>query len=124
MARLLTLATIACLSSGGALAATGDAVHGASIFKGKCSSCHSAKQGGPAILGPTLYGVVGRPAASVPGYSYSKAMKASGITWSDDKLAAYLPAPAKLVPGTKMGFGGLKKPGDVADAIAYLDTLK
>ena len=123
MARLLAIATIACLSSGGALAAT-DATHGAKLFKSRCGACHSAKQGGPAIMGPTLYGVVGRPAASVPGFSYSKAMKASGITWSDDKLTAYLPAPQTLVHGTKMAFAGLKQPGDVADVVAYLDTLK
>ena len=37
--------------------------------------------------------------------------------------AHYLPAPMKMVPGTKMTYGGLKNPSQLEDLIAYLDTL-
>jgi cytochrome c len=86
--------------------------------------CHSNARGGPTILGPTLYGVVGRQAGSVAGFAYSSGMKSSGITWSNDKLTAYLPAPRAMVPGTKMSFAGLKNPAQLDDLVAYLDTLK
>jgi cytochrome c len=105
-------------------ATAGDASHGKSLFGSQCAVCHSAARNGPTIIGPTLFGVVGRPAASVKGFAYSSAMKASGITWSNDVLATYLPAPSKLVPGTKMSFAGVKNPDNLADLIAYLDTLK
>jgi cytochrome c len=104
--------------------AAGDAAKGKSVFGAQCAMCHSAARGGPTILGPTLFGVVGRPAGSVKGFAYSSGMKSSGITWSPDKLRAYLPAPAKMVPGTKMSFGGLKNPIQVDDVVAYLETLK
>ncbi len=105
-------------------AAAGDAAHGKGVFSAQCAMCHTATKGGPAILGPNLYGVVGRKAASVAGYNYSPGMKASGITWTDDKLEAYLPGPRAMVAGTKMTYGGLHNPAQLADLIAYLDSLK
>jgi len=105
-------------------AAAGDAAKGKSVFGAQCAMCHSAARNGPTILGPNLFGVVGRPAGSVKGFAYSSGMKSSGITWTADKLKAYLPAPAKMVPGTKMSFGGLKNPAQVDDVVAYLETLK
>jgi cytochrome c len=101
-----------------------DPGHGKTVFNQQCGICHTATKGGPAVLGPNLYGVVGRRAGSVPGYSYSSAMKAAGFSWTDDKLTAYLPAPRALVPGTKMSYGGLHNPAQLADLVAFLDTLK
>jgi cytochrome c len=101
-----------------------DPGHGKSVFAQQCAMCHTATKGGPAILGPNLYGVVGRKAGSVGGYSYSPHMKAADWVWTDDKLMAYLPAPRDMVPGTKMTYGGLKDPTKLADLIAYLDTQK
>jgi len=89
-----------------------------------CAMCHTATKGGPTILGPNLYGIVGRKSASVSGFAYSGAMKASGITWTSDKLKAYLPSPANLVPGTKMAFAGVKNPAQLDNVVAYLETLK
>jgi cytochrome c len=105
-------------------AVAGDPGRGKAVFGAQCAMCHTASKGGPAILGPNLYGVMGRKAGSVPGYNYSPHMKAAGWTWTDDKLAIYLPAPRDLVPGTKMSFGGLHDPTKVADLVAYLDTQK
>ncbi len=111
-----------------ALAATtpalaGDPGKGKGVFAGQCAMCHTANKGGGPILGPNLYGVVGRKAGTVAGYAYTPSMKAAGWEWTDDKLAAYLPAPRAMVTGTKMTYGGLHDPAKLADLIAYLDTL-
>lgn len=76
------------------------------------------------VVGPPLFGVIGRKAGSVPGFSYSQTMKAAGFTWTDERLRAYLPAPRGYLPGVKMSYPGLKNPNQVEDLIAYLETLK
>ena len=101
-----------------------DAVRGKAVFASQCSMCHSPAKGGPTILGPDLFGVVGRPAASIKGFNYSKAMKATGYTWSEAQLRTYLPAPMSVVAGTHMTYAGLKNPGQLDDLIAYLASLK
>ena len=101
--------------------AAGDAAAGEKVFA-QCKACHE-NQKGVNKIGPTLKGVVGRKVASVPDFKYSEAMTAFGATgavWDEATLTKYLPAPKALVPGTKMAFGGLKKPDDVANVIAYL----
>ena len=65
-------------------------------------------------------GVVGRKAASIPGFAYSTAMKSSGLTWDEATLDRFLQGPTKLVPGTRMGFAGVPEERDRADLIAYL----
>ena len=102
----------------------GDPGRGKGVFNSQCSLCHSASRNGPAIIGPPLFGVVGRPAGSVKDYAYSAGMKSAGITWTDAQLRAYLPAPRAKVPTTKMTYGGVKNPTQLDDLIAYLDTLK
>ena len=118
----LALAAGMALASGSALAA-GDAAKGKKVFK-KCKVCHTANKGGKNRVGPNLFGIAGSKAATVKGFRYSKAMKASGLTWDDATLDKYLTKPKKLVPKTKMGFAGLKKEKDRANVIAYLKSLK
>ncbi|MCO5132519.1 MAG: copper-containing nitrite reductase [Xanthobacteraceae bacterium] len=96
----------------------GDAAHGRQVFK-KCQACHSM-QPGKNLLGPSLAGIVGTKAGEVPNYSFSNAMKQSGITWTPEKLDAYLKDPQKVVPGNKMPFPGLKTDSDRTDVIAFL----
>ncbi len=100
-----------------------DAVNGKALFA-RCAACHVVAKGGGNGLGPNLFGVVGRKAASLPSFAYSPALKSSGITWTNDKLTAWITSPAKLVPGTRMAFGGISNPAQVADVVAYLNTLK
>ena len=69
----------------------------------KCKACHVVNKTKNKV-GPHLKGIIGRQAASVEGYKYSKAMKASGLVWDDATLAAYLKKPRKFVKGTKMAF--------------------
>jgi cytochrome c len=75
-------------------------------------------------IGPPLWGVVGRHSGSVPGYSYSTAMKNFNQVWTPQELFTYLQAPQKVVVGTKMAFAGLASPDDRKNVIAYLETLK
>ncbi len=96
----------------------GDAAKGQTLFA-QCKVCHSLEAGKNGV-GPSLKGIVGTKAADVPGYTFSNAMKKSGITWTPEALSDYLTAPMKKVPGTKMPFAGMPKPQDRADIIAYL----
>lgn len=103
--------------------AEGDAAAGAKVFN-QCKACHEVEKGVNKV-GPTLKGVVGRKAASVPDYKYSEAMiakGAEGVVWDDANLTAYLTSPKTFVPKGKMAFAGLKKPEDLANVIAFLKT--
>lgn len=97
----------------------GDPVAGEKIFK-VCKQCHKIGAEGANFYGPTLNGIVGRPAGSVPGYAYSDANKNSGIVWNEDALRVYLREPQHNVPGTKMTFAGLHDPQDIENVIAFL----
>lgn len=88
----------------------------------QCKTCHAIEPGRH-MIGPSLAGVHGKPAASATGYAYSAAMKGSGLTWDDATLERFLDAPMKTVPGTKMVYPGLKDPAKRAELIAYLKTI-
>ena len=96
---------------------------GAQLFKNNCTICHSAESGQNKI-GPSLFGVLGRKAGTAPNFTYSDAMKNSGLTWTPAQLDVYLTDPKGVVPNTKMMFLGLKKPEDRKAVIGYLATLK
>lgn len=89
-----------------------------------CKVCHKA-EAGVNLIGPSLWGVVGRKAGAAEGFAkYSDAMKESGIVWGPDSLAKYITDPKAAVPGNKMAFAGVKKPEDVTAIIDFLSTLK
>src|SRR5690606_24320537 len=87
-------------------------------------SCHSIEKGGPNKVGPDLWGVVNRPIASHEGFSYSGAMKEfsedGSVVWDYEHLNHFLESPKGYIPGTAMGFAGLKNIEDRANIIAYL----
>lgn len=85
------------------------------LYQG-CQDCHSFDTND---VGPKHRGVFGRKAGSVPDYSYSAALKNSGITWTEDALDQWLTDPQKFVPGSKM-FYHLENSKDRADVIEYL----
>ena len=89
----------------------------------KCGACHSFEEGGPAKIGPPLWGVVGRKIASVEGFAYSDALAEKEGAWDYQNLDAFLAQPREWAPGTKMAFAGLKKPDERADVILYLRSL-
>lgn len=95
---------------------------GRAIFRSQCSICHSVEPGRN-MIGPSLFGVVGRPAAQVRGFPYSAATKDSGLTWTPATLDRFLASPRGVVPHTRMMYNGLRDPQARADLIAYLATL-
>lgn len=77
----------------------GDVAAGEDLFLDRCAMCHLAEGGGQ---GPSLKGVYGRKAASAPGFAYSAALKASGVTWTGPELDRFLTNPSVAIPGTAM----------------------
>jgi cytochrome c2 len=95
---------------------------GQAEFRRYCAICHSSEPGHNKV-GPSLAGVVGRRAGSVPDFIYSSANKTSGIVWTKKKLDAYLANPQAVVPGTAMMFPGIKNSEDRHALIDYLASL-
>ena len=103
------------------LLALGDLAHGEKVFK-KCSACHMIVSGGKNMIGPNLWGIIGRTAGSVSDYKYSKAMVAYAKQWGFDEMNSYLIKPQAYIKGTKMAFAGLRKEKDRASVILYLNS--
>lgn len=87
----------------------------------RCMTCHSFKEAGPKLSAPNLHGMFGKRAASGADFKYSEALKNSGITWTAENLDAYIAAPAKLIPGTRMNFPGEL---DAAKRRAIVDYMR
>ena len=118
--------TVAVLAAAFALvqpAAAADPEAGAKIFKTQCGACH-AVAAGRNLVGPSLFGIVGRKSGSIDGFRYSAANKAANLTWDAATLDPYLTSPKAVVPGTTMTFAGIKNADQRADVIAYLGTVK
>jgi cytochrome c len=86
----------------------------------RCAACHAVSATAPKKVGPHLQGAVGRASGNVAGFTYSPAMKKSGLTWTEANLDKWLARPAGLVPGTSMVFAGLPNADDRKAVIAYL----
>jgi cytochrome c len=110
----------ACALAMPVAAQEGDPVRGSELFPIRCGECHAITETTETKIGPSLVGLIGRTSGTLPGYDYSDAMKAAAIVWTEETLKTYLVAPRKTVPGTKMNFNGLKRPGEVEDIVAYL----
>lgn len=85
-------------------ALAGDVAAGRTYFRAECALCHSAEPGdNGGAQGPNLQGILGRKAGEGPGsFSYSAALKASGIVWTAETLSGFLANPTQQVPGTAM----------------------
>jgi cytochrome c len=118
-------AALGCwLTVSAAPAAEGNAARGERVFQ-RCFSCHAITPNEAAQLqGPSLYGIVGRPAAAVAGFDYSDAMKAkaaTGLVWTAETLDRFIADPDAVVPGTPMVMlPPLRDEQERADLIAYL----
>jgi cytochrome c len=114
--RLLAAFFVGLLSYAPALAVDGNAERGEEIYT-RCMACHTLAQN---RVGPRHCGLFGRKAGSAAGYQYSSAMKKYGVIWNEETLDRFIENPLKTVPGTKMGYAGVKDPQERADLIAYL----
>ena len=113
---LFTLFVTALLASAAAWAADGDPARGEAVYQ-RCLACHALEHN---RVGPRHCGLFGRRAGSLPGYAYSAAMKKYGVVWNEETLDRFVENPLKTVPGTRMGYAGIKDAGERADLIAYL----
>lgn len=117
---LFSLVVIAAVSPP-AMAA--DAGKGKELFDA-CAKCHAITAAGDdTLVGPTLKGIVGRKAASIEDFRYSSAMRASGITWTEENLKEYITDPQAKVKGNRMALKSTFEPSEIDDIIAYLKTL-
>jgi len=110
------------LAAAAAAQAAPDPVAGGATFRARCAICH-AIVGQQTKVGPSLAGIVGRPAGKAPGARYSAALGRADFRWTPARLDAFLADPAAVVPGTAMAVR-LADPAQRADVVAYLATLK
>jgi len=95
---------------------------GQDVFK-RCLQCHTPDKGGRNLVGPNLWGVIGRKVGQAVGFPYSDAMKTHGGEWGWQDLAKYLHDPKAAVPGNKMAFAGIKDSAELADLLVYMRKL-
>ena len=119
---LFIVAAVAAAVLRPALAA--DAAAGKAVFQAQCALCHSAAPNdGGGAQGPSLHGLIGRKAASAAGFSYSKPLKASKLSWDAATLDRFLAAPTQVVPGSAMVIP-IADAADRSNVIAYFQALK
>jgi cytochrome c len=116
-----------CLAAGFPIASSpafsADASAGKALFRQRCTVCHTAESGDSGgAQGPSLIGVLGRPAASAPQFSYTQALRESKLTWDAATLKRFLNAPADVVPGTSMALA-VPDGADRDNLIAYFQSV-
>lgn len=89
---------------------------------GQCAACHTIGAGGQSLAGPNLNGIISRAVASNPRFGYTQALIDHGGRWDAARMDAWLAAPSREVPGTRMAFAGVRDPMERADLIAYLQS--
>lgn len=114
--RLLLWATLAALLVADASAESEAYVRGARVYE-RCAACHALEAD---RTGPRHCGLIGRRAGSVPGFAYSPAMRRAGLVWNEKTLDRFLRSPTTAVPGTSMGYDGVKDDGERHDLILFL----
>jgi len=98
------LALMGTMVAAGILSASARGEDAAQLFVKNCQTCHTIEKGAGVRQGPPLWGVIGRKAGSVPGFTYSDGLKASGIVWTPEKIDAWITFPKKLVRDTFMNY--------------------
>lgn len=97
ISRIVAMGSLGVLASAAVHAGSTDLESAQLAFHRNCAACHSLDKGENKI-GPSLYGVYGRKAASMEGYSYSEALRQLNAVWSDTTLDAYTSDAQKLAP--------------------------
>ena len=93
-------------------------------FNQVCRSCHTTKEGDNR-LGPSLRGVIGRKAGSLPNYSnYSDSMKNADLVWDKNNMERFIANPDQVVPGNNMKpFAGVASADERANIVAFLESV-
>jgi cytochrome c len=92
-------------------------------FARKCSVCHTLNLDGKRRAGPTLFGVFGRQAGTLEGYTYSDALLQSTIVWDADSIdRLFKDGPDVVTPGTKMPIQRMKNSQDRHDLVSFLQS--
>jgi len=100
---------------------TADMGPGERQFQRKCSVCHTLVKDGRNRAGPTLFGIFGRKAGTLPGYPYSDGLLKSDIVWNEETIGRLFDhGPDVVTPGTKMPIQRLKSPAERDALIAFL----
>lgn len=119
--RLTGIALSAVLAATPAAADDADRRQGERLFRSQCVGCHSLAPGRH-IAGPSLHGLIGRPAGGLEGFGYSPVLEAADFEWNAETLDAFLAAPAEFLPGNRMVLWGLaERPR--RQIIRYLEAL-
>ena len=129
---IVLFSALAVTVAAGSAYSAGDAARGKKQYS-RCKSCHSIKADKNKI-GPSLFAIVGRKAASAKKYKYSKSLKEAGgkgLVWTEDTLMEYLAGPTKFLKkylkakkvSNKMK-NRFKKKKLRENIIAYLATVK
>jgi len=92
---------------------------GRTVFA-QCRSCHTIANGGANMVGPNLHGVIGRPVASLVNFNYSPPVRAARFNWDAEHLDQWIANPQAMLPGTRMGFAGVRDATQRRDVIAYM----
>lgn len=89
----------------------------------ECAACHALEPGRNTPAGPTLYAIAGRPVAALTGFNYSPALRrfaARNPRWTPALLDRFLADPESVVPGTEMGYVGMRDRARRRALIAWL----
>ena len=93
------------------------------VSHNKCIACHTFDKGGRNLVGPNLYGVIGREKGSEAGFNYSAAFKKSMKgAWTPQEISDFVKNPKVMVPGTSMTFPGINRASERADLVTFLNT--
>jgi cytochrome c len=89
----------------------------------KCASCHTFDKGGRNLVGPNLWGVIGREKGTEAGFNYSAGFKkAAKGPWTPQEISDFVKNPKAYIPGTAMSFAGINRASERADLITFLNT--
>ncbi|WP_412508888.1 c-type cytochrome [Roseovarius sp. SYSU LYC5161] len=125
----------------GGHAASGDAAAGEQAFDRQCVTCHNVVNEDGDVLagrpnmrtGPSLYGVAGRPIASVEDFRYGPGitqLAETDMVWTEENFVAYLQDPTGWLreatgddrARSRMSWR-VRNPVDAVNIYAYLASL-
>jgi len=96
---------------------------GYAAFQHRCIACHSMNASKNSF-GPSLFGVIGRKAGSLPRFAYSEAMKNADFVWDDNYLRDWINDNESFLPGTRMRHVSITDITEQDFILAFIKSLK